>query len=234
MTNRTVDCRTRLLSRLAICAALCATALAGGFAAAQDAPTTAKNPQGYPTPSMAPVAWEIDFASRTPRRIVVQAPGQESPRAYWYMIYTVTNNTDEEIFFVPAIEMLTQDGKVIPANRNLSGAVFDAVQKRARGTELTRPQEIVSNLLIGEDAARSSIAVWEEPSPEMGTFDVYVGGLSGEIAVLTDSNGEALKDAEGNPIRVRKTKQLRFKIRGDNRDKFNDEVNLVQEAWVMR
>lgn len=234
MTNRNVDRCRRLLSRSAACAALCAAVLAGGFAAAQDAASTAKEPKGYPTPSIAPVAWEIDFAYRTPRRMVVQTPGQASPRAYWYMIYTVTNNTDEEIFFVPAIELLTQDGKVIPANRNVSGAIFDAVQKRARGTELTRPQEIVSNLLIGEDAARSSIAVWEEPSPEMGTFDIYIGGLSGEIAVLTDASGEALKDAEGNPIRVRKTKQLRFKIRGDDKDKFNDAVNLVHEAWVMR
>jgi hypothetical protein len=231
MSSRNVDRPRRFLR-----AAGCIVILAGaGLAAAQDSATVpAKQQQGYPTPSIAPVAWEIDFKYRTPRRIVVQAPGQSSPRPYWYTIYTVTNNGDEELFFVPAIEMMLQDGRVIPANRNIPMAVFDAIQKRARGTELTPPQEIVGNLLIGEDAQRSSVAIWEEPSPEMGTFEIYVGGLSGEIVTLLDSNGEALKDPDGKPIRVRKTRQLRFKIRGDDRDKFNDEVDLVSDTWVMR
>lgn len=191
-------------------------------------------PPSYPRPSVSPVAWEVDLEYRRPRRIVVEVPGQSAPKAYWYMIYTVTNNSDEELFFLPDIEMLTQDGAVIPANRGIRTAVFDAIGKRARSTELTLPQQMTSKLLIGEDDAKSSVAIWEEPSPELGTFDIFFGGLSGEVVILKGADGQTLTDADGKPIRVRKTRQLRFKIRGDDRDKFDDEVVLVQDTWVMR
>ena len=206
--------------------------------AAQDASQGSVTPppklDRYPTPSIAPVAWEIDFTYRTPRRIVVQVPGEDSPRAFWYMVYRVINNNDQEIFLVPAIDLVTRDGVSIPANRNTPLAAFQAVQNRARGTELTLPQEMAGKLLVGEDAQRSSVAIWEEPTREMGTFDIFIGGLSGEIQTLTDAQGEALKDSEGNPIRVRKTRHLRFKVRGDDQANFDDPVVLEHDGWVMR
>lgn len=232
MSSRKINCRGRYLRAAAV---LLACAVSAALACAQDpGGVSSRSQDGYPRPSIAPVAWQIDFDWRTPRRIVVQLPGQSAPKAYWYMIYTVTNNNDSELFFIPAIEMLMQDGRVIPANRNIPLAVFDAIQKRARGIDLVMPQDMVGDLLRGEDALRSSVAIWEEPSPEMGTFDIFVGGLSGEVAILKDSSGEPLKDAEGDLIRVRKTRQLRFKVRGDDRDKFDDVVNLVLDTWVMR
>jgi hypothetical protein len=186
----------------------------------------------FPTPSIAPIAWEIDLKYRHPRRMVVES-GQGT-RAYWYMLYTVTNNSDSELFFVPAIELLTGDGRVLPANRNIPRSVFDAIASRARSMDLTLPQDMSAKLLVGEDQARSSVAIWEEPSAEMGTFDIFFGGLSGEIVVLTDANGNPLKDPDGNPIRVRKTRQLRYKVRGDDVHQQIDELVPVLDTWVMR
>ncbi len=96
------------------------------------------------------------------------------------------------------------------------------------------PQDMSAKLLVGEDQAKSSVAIWEEPSAEMGVFDIFFGGLSGEVVVLKDSQGNALKDADGNPIRVRKTRQLRYKVRGDEVRPEEDEVVPVLDTWIMR
>jgi len=189
--------------------------------------------EAFPTPSIAPVAWEIDLEYRLPRRIVVEAPGQ-SPKAYWYMVYTVTNNTDEELFFVPAIEMMTKDSQLVRANRNIPAAAFNAIQQRTRSLSLVRPQRMADTLRVGQDEARSSVAIWEEPSQEMGTFEIYFGGLSGEVVTLKAPDGSDLKDEDGNPIRVRKTRQLRFKVRGDEYLPEQDQVVKVKDTWVMR
>ncbi len=208
---------------------LAAAMLVGGVVV----PVAPAPAMAFPTPSPAPIAWEIDLNYRHPRRIVVNVPGQ-GPKAYWYMIYTVTNNSDEELFFIPAVELLTHDGRVIHANRNVPRAVFEAINSRARSIDLTLPQDMSSKLLIGEDQARSSVAIWEEPMAEMGTFDVFFGGLSGEIVVLKDPDGNVIKDSDGNPIRVRKTRQLRYKLRGDEVRPEIDEVVAVLDTWVMR
>src|SRR5204863_928599 len=65
----------------------------------------------YPKPSPYPKAWELKIEHGTPKRVVVQVPNSNTPRAYWYMTYTVTNDTDKEQLFLPAFEMLTEDGR---------------------------------------------------------------------------------------------------------------------------
>ena len=228
MTHASPPRKPRRLSHSARGLALIAAFVVGGASGL----LAAEPASAFPTPSVAPIAWEIDLKYRHPRRMVVES--SQGPKAYWYMLYTVTNNSDAELFFVPAIEMLTEDGRVIPANRNIPRAVYNAIASRTRSMDLTLPQDMSAKLLVGEDQARSSVAIWEEPSAEMGTFDIFFGGLSGEIVVLTDAKGEPLKDPDGNPIRVRKTRQLRYKIRGDDvRPEIDDLVPLL-DTWVMR
>ena len=219
----------RRLRRSAPGIALVAAALVCGVSGLLAASTA----RAFPTPSIAPIAWEIDLEYRHPRRLVVESPGQ-GPKAYWYLLYTVTNNSDSELFFVPAIEMLTEDGRVLPANRNIPRSVFNTIAERTRSMNLTLPQDMSAKLLVGEDQAKSSVAIWEEPSSEMGTFDIFFGGLSGEIVVLKDPQGNMLKDPDGNPIRVRKTRQLRYKVRGDDVRPEIDQVVPVLDTWVMR
>jgi hypothetical protein len=214
----------RSAGALTLAGVIMATGLSG-LVAASTSPA-------FPVPSVSPVAWEIDLKYRHPRRVVVDTPA--GAKAYWYLVYTVTNNSDSELFFVPAIELLTEDGRVLPANRNIPRAAFEAIASRTRSLDLTMPQDMSAKLLVGEDQAKSSVAIWEEPSAEMGVFDIFFGGLSGEVVVLKDSQGNALKDADGNPIRVRKTRQLRYKVRGDEVRPEEDEVVPVLDTWIMR
>lgn len=189
----------------------------------------------YPEPSIYPVAWEFDFDYRTPRRIVVE--GRDGrPQAYYYMVYTVTNDSDEERLFLPVIEMVTDDGRIIEANRDLPNlmSVFNTIKKQVKSLNLAAPQDMFGTLRLGEDQAKSSVAIWREPAAEMGTFHIYVGGLSGETVPLAGIDGKPLQNADGRPIVLRKTRQITLKVRGDEVRPGQDVVDELANDWVMR
>ena len=92
------------------------TLIAGNFAMA------------YPKPSISPISWELRFDHAQPRRIVVEVPGQPSAKAYWYMTYTVTNNSDHDVTFLPTFEWVTKEGKVIQSDKNIPNVVFEKIK----------------------------------------------------------------------------------------------------------
>jgi hypothetical protein len=180
----------------------------------------------HPKPSTFPVAWELDFQHEKPQRIVVQTESDTVAKAFWYVKYTVTNKTDTEQTFLPMFELLTEDGRVIRSDKNISPKVFEQIKKTEHGKFLIAPLQVGGELRLGEDEAKESVAIWEEPTPEMGSFSIFVTGLSGENARIKDPNGK-------NVI-LRKTRQLNYLIRGDEFYPGEDEVNANPEAWVMR
>ena len=188
----------------------------------------------YPTPSPYPKSWELKFEHGTPRRIVVEVPGTSVPQAYWYMTYTVTNNTDKEQMFLPVFEMLSGDGKMVRSDKNIPAKVFDAIKAQEKKPFLQPFPTVTGQIRLGEDEARDGVAIWPEPSSRMGQFSVFVGGLSGEAVVLTDANAQPAKDAQGQPVILRKTLQLNFIVRGDEVYPGEDEVNENPQEWVMR
>lgn len=189
----------------------------------------------FPEPSIYPVSWQLDFEHGTPRRIVVQTPGRSAPVAYWYLTYTVTNNSGQERTFLPVFELLTEDGRVLRADRNVPARVFDAIAAIERQLRFLEPfPAITGELRLGEDEARDGVAIWEEPAPRMGRFSIFVAGLSGETANLRDESGALRSDASGRPILLRRTLQLNYLIRGDEVHPGEDEVNEDARAWIMR
>lgn len=194
---------------------------------------TTPAPARYPQPSLYPVTWELSFKYDNIRRIVVEVPGEKSPKAYWYMTYVATNNTSEEQVFLPTFEMVTKSGKVVSANNERSRSVFDAVAARERSKPLQGDLQLQGRILVGEDQAKYGVAIWEEPEAELGSVSIYVSGLSGEISPLTDSAGKPMLDKDGKPIVLRKTLQVDYTVRGDELYA-NDTVVKTGESWVMR
>ena len=194
-----------------------------------------------PEPSPYPIEWEIDFEYETPRRIVVNVPGSRAPKAYWYMPYTITNEGEETQVFIPQFDLLTEDGRSIRAGRNLPKQVFDTIRARERNDLMVPPTKAGGELRVGVDQARDSVAVWAEPMRDMGTFRIYVGGLSGEFIELKDDEGKQVVDAKGEPIILRKTLQLTYHLNGDEvypgEDIINEGVGRTganHKVWVMR
>jgi hypothetical protein len=195
----------------------------------------------YPVPSPYPTTWELTFDYKTPTRIVVNIPGTASPKAYWYMPYTITNDGEETQTFIPQFEILTSDGKVHRALNNVPVVVFNTIKNRERNKLMVAPTKVSGEIRPGVDEAKDSVAVWEEPSKDMDTFKIFVGGLSGEFVELKDDKGNVLKDAKGEALILRKTLQLTYHLNGDDVYPGEDVVNEGEgrignnpKVWVMR
>lgn len=190
----------------------------------------------HPEPSLYPLpnAWYLSFKYGTPKRIVVDAPGLNVPTAFWYLTYTVTNNTGHEIDFLPVFEMLNEDGKVRRSDDNIPIGVFNAIKKTEGDDLLVRAAQIAGPLHQGEDQAKDGVAIWEEPTPRMGHFTIFVGGLSDEFVLATDNDGKPINGADGKQIVLRKTLQLDYVIYGDEVKPELDEVHFLGEKWIMR
>lgn len=220
--------RRGILGTGVFCAALLGVASVGFSAdeAATAAATSTDKAPAYPTPSINQVAWQIDFTHGLPQRIVVQVPGEETPKAYWYLTYHVTNNTDTERTFLPVFEMLTSEGKVFRSDNNIAPVVFESIKAREKNQFLEPALSIAGVLRLGEDQAKDGVAIWEEPMPEMGSFSIFVGGLSGEAQTV---KGPGDKD-----VILRKSLQLDYVIFGDEVYPGEDKVHAKGETWVMR
>jgi hypothetical protein len=187
----------------------------------------------HPKPSPYLIAWELKFEPSMPKRIVLDIPGS-GPQAYWYIIYTVTNNSNKEQMFVPVFEMLTKEGTLIRSDRNIPQRVFEHIKTTEKKKFLESYPQIAGEIRLGEDQARDGVAIWPEPAPRMGQFSVFVSGLSGEIQAMKDPKGEPVKNSEGNPVILRKTLQLNYHIRGDEVYPGEDAVDQNPKEWVMR
>jgi hypothetical protein len=190
----------------------------------------------YPEPSRYPLpnAWYLTFKHGIPKRIVVDVPGQKLPTAYWYLTYTVTNDSSKEVDFLPDFQMVTQDGAVHQADKNIPLPVFQAIKKEVGNDLLVSATKIAGPLHQGEDQARDGVAIWEEPMARMGAFALYVGGLNSEFVKGTDNDGNPINDAEGHPVTLRKTLELNYVIWGDEVKPGLDDVQKKPEHWVMR
>ncbi len=200
------------------------------------APATSTWAGKHPEPSIYPLpsAWYLDFKHGKPRRIVVAVPGQKVPTAYWYLPYTVTNHTGKEVDFLPDFELVTQDGKVHRSDKNIPLVVYEAIKKDSNMDLMQTPAQITGPLHQGDDQAKDGCAVWEEPMPRMGEFNIYVNGLNSEFTYALDDKGMPMKDADNHNITLRKTLELNYVIWGDEVKPETDDVQVKPERWVMR
>jgi hypothetical protein len=203
--------------------------------------STARAAADFPKPSPYPTAWELKFTHGVPKRIVVDVPTSPVPLAYWYVTYTVTNNTDKEQQWLPSFELLTENGQIVRANVNIPKKVFDTIKLNEHSKYLEPITTITGTIRLGEAESRDGVAIWPEPMPRMGRFSIFVSGLSGEAVTLKNINGkfEKVENAEEmkntkDLIILRKTLQLNFFIRGDEVYPGEDEVNTEPEQWIMR
>jgi len=204
-------------------------------------------PSRFPEPSVYPISWELKFKHSEPKRIVVRAPGDVAAKAYWYVTYTVTNLGEESVEFDPVFEMLAEDGKTYRANRAVPGEVFEAIKKKEGIRLLEAPSKIIGNIKPGAEQARDGVAIWPEPPvKDMGTFSIFVAGLSGETLIMKKvgaqyvpvnraNAAEELKDVkEEDRLLLRKQYQITYKVLGDDVQPGVDPIEKKHWKWVMR
>ncbi len=211
-----------------------------------------------PEPSPAPVSWELSLDPTLPQRITVDAGN--GPRTYWYFLYTVVNNTGNDVDFHPEIVRTEEIATELPAEQALAlpdqapritvtpaivglhASIYDAIATRHARTHpfLVRPVDAITRLKQGKDNALTSVAVFPEMDIKVSRFTIYFGGLSGEQMIKPNPAYDPARDAaageDENPrvFVLRKTLMIPYTLPGDINTRRSAAPQLGRMDWVMR
>jgi hypothetical protein len=178
--------------------------------------------------------WTVEAKFEQPEQLVLPWGGN-GPSRFWYMIFTVTNRTGQDVDFHPRFELMSDTFQLVPAGVGVPPVAFETVQRRHQGRYpfLEAMTAVDSRVLQGEDNARDIVVIWRDFDGQATGFKVFVTGLSNETAFI--DHPVAVDDA-GRPIRVflRKTLVLDYGFRGDPQLRDAVEVVYRDKSWVMR
>ncbi len=196
-----------------------------------------------PQPSDARIAWEIDIDYKNPQPIMVKIPGRPKPQLFWYLLYTVTNRSGKDRLFVPEIVLYTNTGQMLRAGQGVNTIVYKTIKKLHNNPLLYDMVSITGKLLQGEDNARDGVAIFRDFDPKAASFEIFFGGLSGEIAVTRLPRPIMVKEigpggkqmmVEKDRITLVKTLKLQYTVGTEAKGRLNAKVRLLRKGWVMR
>ena len=192
----------------------------------------------FPRPAVVqqPTEWTLSVQFQQPRQLSVRVPGQEKPQRFWYLILTVTNNSDRSaVPFVPKCELVTDTFEVMPAGHRIPKGVYETIRRKYQGRyPFLESMDFEDNRIHqGPDNTRDFVIIWRDFNPTAKEVNFFIAGMSNETTVLTHPTRT---DEDGNPIRVflQKTLQLRYKVGADPRQRDRARLELVEQNWVMR
>ncbi len=197
-----------------------------------------------PRPSDFPTSWELSFTCQAPRPIRVAVPGQKDLATFWYVPYTVTNQTNSEQVFVPDFVLYTDTGQILRAGQDVPGVVFRKVKQTLNEPLLRDQADVSGTLLRGANNAKQGVMIFTDIDPAAGSFDIFVGGLSGETAriqppapVPTQVYDRAKKQTTTvlkDEVVLSKTLQLHYALPGEASARLLTAATLKSKTWVMR
>ncbi len=192
-----------------------------------------------PEPSLALKTWQLDFEFHDPARISVTLPGKDKPTSYWFLLFTVTNNTGREIEFYPTFQLVTDTLDIVDGNEEISPSVYRAIRERYNKLYpfLVDPTRMYGTLRQGEDNRRTGVVAFRSFDPDADALTVYVSGLSGELSRVRNPAYEPLKveSDKNRPFFVlRKTLAVRYNLPGDRESRRLTDPIRVKREWVMR
>ena len=176
---------------------------------------------------------EFDFEHL---RMIAPRYGIGAGRVYWYMVYTLTNTSDEDRdiyvsitatsdnnhlysdLYLPSIEKAVEKKEGEP----LWGKAdeFELLQKR----KPSDPKYHYTKIKAGEK--RRCVAVFNRLDPNANKITVSVSGLSNEVK-------EAAKE-DGTRLLEERIRELQFERPGDEFAITMDSFRLVGKEWVRR
>ncbi|HBG28308.1 MAG: hypothetical protein A2Y10_04215 [Planctomycetes bacterium GWF2_41_51] len=192
---------------------------------------SAPKPAIVPGPSQ----WTLNVVFTQPQQITVKIPGERKPQRFWYIILTVTNNSNIDVPFYPGCELVTDTFQIIPAYRDTRNIVFDKIKSRHKKTFpfLASLETADTRILQGEDNTEDLVIIWPDFEAKAKNISLFIAGLSNETVVLEHPTA---KDPNGNPekIYLRKTLELQYSISGDPNLRSNTRLVYKGMDWVMR
>ncbi len=193
-----------------------------------------------PEPAPVPQAWEfdVDFGPLHAATVEIEVIGPEGkkvlqPMAFFYMTYTVMNNTGQDLLFAPSFELGTDKGQILRAGRrDVPRKATQELLRRLENPFLLDQISILGKLQQGEENAKEGLIVWPLDDLTIDEAAVYAEGFSGEtdtIEWIDPENGEVIK------VILRKTYEQRFATPGTI-DPTNPKPFRLKERprWIMR
>jgi hypothetical protein len=223
------------MSRHTISSLLAGACLVAAFGLSLPRPATAADePAAAPAaapltrdprePSRVPVSWELTVKHGMLERIIVPINGKD--QTYWFMRYSVINNSGRDILFTPSFEILAETGAAVTALKSVPAAVFDKIKSLYNNPFLLSPTNIDGKLLQGDDNAKDGVAIFPALDTEARNFQFFFMGLSGETS-------EVLNPLTKKPVILQKTLELDFNIPGQAIG-IDPQPKLLATKWVMK
>lgn len=183
-----------------------------------------------PEPDPIPSRWQLDLRPGDLRMISVSAqPGE--PRAYAFLSYRVTNNTGQDLPFVPAFDLATDEGVVVRSGQNVPSTVTAQILALLNNEFMQDQIGILGTLQQGPENAKDGVVIWPLPDLLTDRLTVYAAGFSGESkpVMVTDPNtGEKVRKT------LRKVRALRYVTPGNLVLDASRPVELQTDEWIMR
>lgn len=183
-----------------------------------------------PEPDPIPTRWQLDLRPNEFRLISVEAnPGE--PRAYAFLTYRVTNNTGQDLPFVPAFDLATGEGVVVRSGQNVPASVTARILKLLDNEFIQDQIGILGTLQQGPENAKDGVVIWPLPDLLTDRLTVYAAGFSGEskpVIVTDPDSGERVRKT------LRKVRTLRYATPGNLVLDTSRPVELLTDEWVMR
>ena len=177
-----------------------------------------------PQPSAVPISWELNIKHGPIERLQLTTGGK--PKTYWYMRYTVVNNTGKDILFTPDFQLMTDTGQVQEAYKDVPKDVIGKIKELYNNSLLQSPTNIVGKLLQGEDNAKDGVIVFGDVDVDARDFKVFIAGLSGETA-------EVKNPITGKAVVLQKTLVLDYVVPGQAIG-IDPQPQYKGASWVMK
>ncbi len=177
-----------------------------------------------PEPAVTPTSWELSFKHGPMERIYAPVDGKQ--KAFWFMRYTVINNSGRDVLFTPLFELLGDSGQSVEAFKGVPNDVFRKIKELYKNSLMQSPTGIYGKLLQGEDNAKDGVIIFTDVDADSRNFKLFVEGLSGETA-------EVKNPVTGQPVILQKTLELDYNVPGEAIG--IDPVSQLRAAiWVMK
>lgn len=177
----------------------------------------------HPKPAAVPYRWQLEFEAGELRAWIDPTDN----RPYWFFTYTVTNRTGKEQVWAPAFTLLTDQGEILPSGQDVPLRVVQTLRSLLNNDLLETQNEVIGEILQGKEHAKDGLVVWPMPTTELTEVSVFVRGISGETAKVT--NPVTRKD-----VVLHKTLQRDYLIPGNVLARGAKPAEVVAEQWIFR
>ena len=204
--------------------------------------------------------WVLDFKFKPLRSIKVNVPGRGEQICY-YLWYQVINKTATPHTFVPNIELVTQDTRmvykdeILPTVQDAIIALEDptGVQRIQSGNSITR-EPVPAWRPYALPRPVTGLAIWTDPNEPLprdtagvkalkarmpkltasNRFSIFIAGLSNGWSEA-DADDKDPKDPKNQKtVVLRKTLQLKFRRFGDGTLRRDEDLQYTGHEWLYR